>query len=168
MTSAELETRLAAEEETLRRSAWAYHLNRGIMELLAPLLEGAMGADFTSYVRALEDHAGERSWTAYQAGKHLGEVAVKKDLPPSVCEELPLEALVGVIPWPEQLRALGKRMGSMCGKYFELYDLAALEIQGVQEICAGLWGLRDGGADEAWVEAMSRYLPGERETPQWL
>lgn len=168
MTPEELQVRLAAAEETLRRSAWAYHLNRGIMELLAPLLEGAVGPDFTAYAQALEVHAGERTWTAYQAGKHLGEVAVKKDLPPSVCEELPLEALVGVIPWPEQLRAQGKQMGSMGGKYFELYDLAALEIQGVQEIRAGLWGLRGGGAGEAWVEAMSCYLPDKWEPPQWL
>lgn len=168
MTERELAARMEQEEETLRKSAWAYHLNRGVMELLAPLLEGAMGADFTSYVRALEDHAGERSWTAYQTGNRLGKAVVKKNLPSSLCEELPLEALGGVISWPEQLRALGKRMGSMGGKYFELYDLAALEIQGVQEIRAGLWGLRDGGADKAWVEAMSCYLPDEWETPQWL
>lgn len=168
MTPEELQARLAAEEETLRGAFWAYHVNRGVMELLAPLLERAMGPDFTGYVRALEDRARERSWTAYQTGNRLGKAIVKKNLPPSLCEELSIEDLVGSVPYAERLRALGEHMRAIVEKYFELYDLAALEIQGVQEIRAGLWGLRDSGADEAWVEAMSCYLPDEWETPQWL
>lgn len=168
MTPEKLQARLAAEEETLRKSAWAYHVNRGVMELLAPLLERAMGPDFTGYVRALEDRARERSWTAYQTGNRLGKAVVKKNLPSSLCEELSIEDLVGSVPYAERLRALGEHMRAIVEKYFELYDLAALEIQGVQEIRAGLWGLRDGGADEAWVEAMSCYLPDEWETPQWM
>lgn len=168
MTETELAARMEAEEETLRRSAWAYHLNRGIMELLAPLLEGMIGPEFAVYVQGLEDHARERNWMAYQTGNRLGKVVVKKDLPSFLCEELEIEDLVGSTPYAEHLRALGQRMGSMGGKYFELYDLAALEIQGIQEIRAGLWGLEDGGAGEVWVEAMSAYLPDEQETPQWL
>lgn len=172
MTQNELAARMAAEEEAFRKTCWAYHLDRGVMELLAPLLEGLVGADFAAYVQAQEDQAQAKNWTAYQTGRHLGEVAVKKDLPPSLCDALPIETLVGGISMQEGSATLQRHMQNTAaadpGKFLELYDLAALEIQGIQEIRAGLWGLQDSGASEAWVREMSGYLPGEQESPDWL
>lgn len=172
MTQNELAVRMAAEETAFRKNYWTYHLDRGVMELLAPPLEELVGSDFTAYVQALEDHARSRSWAAYQTGKHLGEVAVKKGLPSDLANDLPMEVLVGSVPYSEQLRALQERVrvatGEEAGKFFELYDLAALEIQGIQEIRAALWGLQDSGVDMAWVSNLSGYLPGEYESPDWL
>lgn len=172
MTQSELAARMAAEEEAFRKACWAYHLDRGVMELLAPLLEELVGPDFTAYAQALEDHARSRSWAAYQTGKHLGEVIVKKDLPFDLADELPMEVLVGTIPYSEHLRVLQDRarVSTVEGpdKFFELYDLAALEVQGIQEIRAALQGLQDSGADPAWVQKMSCYLHGEYESPDWL
>lgn len=172
MTQEELAVRMEAEEKKLRKSSWAYHLDRGLMELLAPLLTGYIGPDFTTYVQALEDHARERNWTAYRAGKHLGEVVVKQNLPIYLHDEFSLEDLVGNVPISEGLNVLRNRVLAIAikepGKYFELYDQAALEARGIQEICAGLWGLQDGGADRKWVRVMSGYFPEGKETPDWM
>lgn len=172
MRQTELAARMEKEEETLRGAFWAYRLDRVILGTLEPLLAERLGPKFSAYAQGLRDYARERTWAAYGVGKALGEAAASGRLPAEQIEDLALEDLVGNMPASEDLSALREALLDMAfggaEVFFSLYDAAALEARSVQEIRAGLWGLRDGGADEAWVEAMSCYLPDEWETPQWM
>lgn len=172
MTQTELTARMGEDDQELRKTSLAYHLNRGVMEILEPRLKEFVGPDFTAYMQAMEDSAQAKSWAAYQAGKHLGEVAAKKELPVSVCDELPLEALIGNAPVSATLPALWKRVLAVAageGRAFvELYAQVASEVRTTREIRAGLWGLQASGAGEAWVKRMSGYLPQGLEPTDWV
>lgn len=153
MTREEFVAWMEAEDKKLRDFDWDYYFNRGVMELLTPLLEARMGAETADYLQAMEDYVDLRNWTIYEKGQELGEAFVAEGM--AIDRRTATVSLGRILvdpPVSEELTALRDRvLAGGKGGYFELYQHLASEAWEYQGIHAALYGIRDGGVDVEWL-----------------
>lgn len=164
MTQAEFAVWMEEEDKKLRNFDWDYYFNRGVMELLTPLLEAREGTDMAGYLQAMEDYIELRNWTIYEEGRRLGKAFAAEEM--TIDQSAAMVSLGRILvdpPVSKELAALRARvLDKGKGEYFELYQRAAYEAWEYQGIHAALYGLRDGGADVEWMrETFGRPVEGK-------
>lgn len=171
MALVELQARFAQEENTLRESCWSYRLNRAVAETLEPLLAQRLGERFTTYAHGLAVHNHAKEHLAYETGARLGRAVLRRRLQAVQRDTVTLADILGSMPAPETLSAARSALLDITSddlaKFFELYDLAVLDGQGIREIWASLWGFQDSGVGEDWIRWFHEFLPMLEEPPQW-
>lgn len=149
MTEKKLAAWMVTADKELRKNDWGYYFDRGMMELLTPLLKAQIGSDFTAYVKVEKEYIRLCNWTAYEEGRRLGEDIVEGRLTasPETAEDT-LQCIMVDASVPAELPALRERVQNKAqGVYFKVYQEVAAEARKIQEIRAGLRGMQDGGMD---------------------
>lgn len=172
MTSDELAAKFSRKEKKIKKAHWYYRVDRAIEAALRPVLAKNLRG-FSAYLSALTLHGQSKNMVAYETGHRVGRAVISGRLPVFAREDMELADILGGIPYSEGLRSARAKLLEPLSRerigLLELYDMAALETQGLQELYAGFWGFQAAGVDREWLEWFrDTFFPAQDEAPGWF